>query len=172
MWNPQGNEPETIWEVMHRQKDIQYSSRVATHIARQAQIHRLRHVIRELTMLLPDDVRRRREVRELTGYGCLTRMHIVRLLWSGHDAEDHTKDLDFSPAGIRRRWEAGYEKTMRAIDGAPWIGDFDPMEGVYLHELIEEEKMASAMGSVMVEAQTTCDLEEVSDRLSGAASLL
>jgi NTE family protein len=158
MWNPQGNEPETIWEVLHRQKDIQYSSRVATHIARQAQIHRLRHVIRELAMLLPDDVRRRREVRELTGYGCLTRMHIVRLLWPGHDAEDHTKDLDFSPSGISRRWEAGYDKTMRAIDGAPWTGEFDPMEGVYLHELIEEEKMASATGPVMVEAQTSCDL--------------
>jgi hypothetical protein len=42
------------------------------------------------------------------------------------------------------------------------------MEGVYLHELIEEEKMVPAMGPVMVEAQTTCDLEEVSDRLSGS----
>ena len=48
MWNPIGPEPETIWEVMHRQKDIQYSSRVASHIARQLQTHRLRHVIREL----------------------------------------------------------------------------------------------------------------------------
>ena len=35
LWNPVGREPETIWEVLHRQKDIQYSSRVATHIARQ-----------------------------------------------------------------------------------------------------------------------------------------
>ncbi len=45
-------------------------------------------------------------------------MHVVRLLWPGHDDEDHTKDIDFSPSGIRRRWDAGYEKTMRAIDGA------------------------------------------------------
>ncbi len=106
-----------IWEVLHRQKDIQYSSRVATHIARQAQIHRLRHIIRELASLLPDDVRRSEAVRALTAYGCLTRMHVVRLLWPGHDDEDHTKDIDFSPSGIRKRWEAGYEKTMRAIDG-------------------------------------------------------
>jgi predicted acylesterase/phospholipase RssA len=28
MWNPIGPEPDTMWEVMHRQKDIQYSSRV------------------------------------------------------------------------------------------------------------------------------------------------
>ena len=44
MWNPMGPEPETIWEVLHRHKDIQYSSRVATHIARQRQVHKLRHV--------------------------------------------------------------------------------------------------------------------------------
>jgi NTE family protein len=170
MWNPVGPEPETIWEVLHRQKDIQYSSRVATHIARQAQIHHLRHVIRELALLLPDDVRRTAAVKELTGYGCLTRMHVVRLLWPGHDAEDHTKDVDFSPSGIRRRWEAGYEKTLRAIDGAPWKGDFDPIEGVYLHELLEEQHMAQAVGgTIMVEAQTTCDLDEASARLSGTS---
>ncbi len=52
-----GAEPETIWEVMNRQKDIQYSSRVASHIARQQQMHRLRHVITELAALLPEDVR-------------------------------------------------------------------------------------------------------------------
>ena len=48
MWNPMGPEPETIWEVLHRQKDIQYSSRVASHITRQRQIHKLRHVVSEL----------------------------------------------------------------------------------------------------------------------------
>ena len=57
-WAPR---PDTIWEVLHRQKDIQYSSRVASHIARQTQIHRLRHIIRELAKHLPDDVRKQPE---------------------------------------------------------------------------------------------------------------
>ena len=48
IWNPHGPEPETIWEVMNRQKDMQYSSRAASHITRQRQLHRLRHVIAEL----------------------------------------------------------------------------------------------------------------------------
>jgi NTE family protein len=26
IWNPHGTEPETIWQVMNRQKDIQYSA--------------------------------------------------------------------------------------------------------------------------------------------------
>ena len=134
MWNPVGPEPETMWEVTHRQKDIQYSSRVASHIARQMQTHRLRHVIKELLGHIPQDVRNSEEVCELAGWGCLTRMHIVRLLAPRLANEDHTKDVDFSPSGIRQRWEAGYANTQRAIEQAPWQGEFDALEGVILHE--------------------------------------
>ena len=134
MWNPAGPAPQTMWEVLHRQKDIQYSSRVATHIVRQAQIHRLRHVIKELAAYLPEETRNSEEVQALAAYGCLTRMHFVRLLSPRFDNEDHTKDIDFSPAGIRQRWQSGYDMAMRAIESAPWNGDFDPHEGVFLHE--------------------------------------
>jgi Patatin phospholipase len=36
--------------------------------------------------------------------------------------ENETKDIEFSPAGFRRRWEFIYEMTMRAIEHAPWTG--------------------------------------------------
>ena len=88
---------ETIWEVLHRQKDIQYSSRVATHIARQAQIHRLRHVIKELAHTSPKKCATAKRCAALASYGCLTRMHFVRLLSPRFDNEDHTKDIDFQP---------------------------------------------------------------------------
>jgi NTE family protein len=134
LWNPMGDEPGTIWEVLNRHKDIQYSSRVASHIARQRQMHHMRHIISDLGQLLPDDVRKRPEVRELTAYGCPTVMHVVRLLAPQLENENHTKDVDFSPSSIRLRWEAGYAKTMRALDQAPWENEFDPLEGVILHE--------------------------------------
>jgi NTE family protein len=134
MWNPAGSEPETIWEVLHRQKDIQYSSRVANHIARQMQTHRLRHVIKQLVGYIPEDVRTSEAVRDLAGYGCLTRMHVVRLLAPRVDNEDHTKDVDFSPEGIGKRWEAGYANASRAIEQTPWQREFGPLDGVILHE--------------------------------------
>ena len=134
IWNPHGSEPETIWQVMNRHKDIQYSSRAATHIARQKQLHRLRHIIAELGARLPAAVADDPAVQELTAYGCLTRMHVVRLLAPSLDGEDHTKDVDFSPGGIRARWRAGYEDTRRVLEQAPWEGEFDPVEGFILHE--------------------------------------
>ena len=134
IWNPQGPEPETIWQVMSRQKDIQYSSRAVSHIARQKQIHRLRHVIAELAQRLPERERDDRDVRELAAYGCLTRMHVVRLLAPPLEGEDHTKDIDFSPTGIRTRWEAGYADTSRVLEQAPWSRRVRPVEGFILHE--------------------------------------
>ena len=37
-------------------------------------------------------------------------------------------------SGIRERWTAGYDGTMRAIERAPWQGEFDPLEGFILHD--------------------------------------
>jgi NTE family protein len=140
MWNPIGPEPETIWQVLHRHKDIQYSSRVASHIARQSQVHKLRHVISELTKLLPEE--KRALAGDLSQYGCLTRMHVVRLLAPRLDNESHNKDIDFTPSGIRKRWEAGYADTSRALERKAWEDDCDPLEGIILHEPTQEEAEA------------------------------
>ena len=72
-------------------------------------------------------------VKDLAEYGCLTRMHVVQLLAPRLDNENHTKDIDFSPTGIRLRWEAGYADTTRALQRAPWNDARDPLEGVILH---------------------------------------
>ncbi len=129
MWTPLGAEPETIWEVLHRHKDIQYSSRIASHIARQQQMHKMRHIIEELVAYIPEVEQRRPELRALLDWGCPTRMHVVRLLAPSLEHEDQTKDVDFSVSGIRRRWQAGYEHCRQAIERAPWRGEFDPLEG-------------------------------------------
>ena len=61
-------------------------------------------------------------------------MHVVRLLAPRLDNENHVKDIDFSPAGIRKRWRAGYADTMNALNAQAWLGQFDELEGVILHE--------------------------------------
>jgi NTE family protein len=135
VWQPSGPEPQSIWQVLGRQKDIQYASRADSHIARQKQIHHLRHVISQLAELLPPDVRDSMQCKELASWGCRTTMHVVRLLAPTLDSEDYLKDIDFTPSGIRARWQAGLADTRRMIERAPWNMDVDPMEGVVVHEL-------------------------------------
>jgi NTE family protein len=143
LWNPVGAEPATMAEVLNRHKDVQYSSRIASHIARQQQTHRLRHVINELASRLPQTALNSDAVRELISYGCQTRMHVVRLLAPQLDRETHTKDIDFSPSGIARRWDAGYAHTKAVLERAPWIGEFDPLSAVVLHEHLGGLPMAA-----------------------------
>jgi NTE family protein len=143
LWNPIGAEPTTMAEVLNRHKDVQYSSRIASQIARQQQAHRLRHVINQLAARLSDSERRDPAERELISYGCPTRMHVVRLLAPQLDRETHTKDIDFSPSGIMRRWDAGYAHTRSVLERKPWVGEFDPLAGVVLHEHMDVLPMAA-----------------------------
>src|ERR687891_2078285 len=143
LWNPMGPEPETIFDVLNRHKEIQYSSRVASHLARQQQLHHMRHIITELGKLLPEDVRKTAAARELAGYGCATTMHVVRLLSPRLEKENHTKDVDFSSSSIKTRWETGYSNTMHALEQRAWENEFDPLEGVILHEPSVERMQAA-----------------------------
>jgi NTE family protein len=137
MWHPRGPEPETIWQVLGRQKDIQYASRARSHISRQQQIHRLRHIIRDLGQHFPESERNDPAVRKLLGYGCATVMHVVPLLAPRVEGEDHTKDIDFTPAGIHARRQAGYSDTRRALEQAPWRHAVDAMDGIIVHEVTQ-----------------------------------
>jgi NTE family protein len=133
VWHQTAPEPESIWEVMARTKDIQFASRADSHILRQKQNHRLRHVIRELVKQLPASRQGEEKIRELASWGCGTTMHVAHMLAPRIDREDHTKDIDFTTDGIRLRRAAGYADTMRMIARAPWRDAADPIEGVIEH---------------------------------------
>ena len=133
VWHRAGPEPDSIWQVMGRQKDIQYASRADSHILRHKQAHRLRHVIRELARCVPASKRSEPAVQALTSWGCGTTMHVAHLLAPRLEGEDHTKDIDFTPSGIRTRREAGYADTQRMLERAPWRTPCDPIEGVIEH---------------------------------------
>lgn len=135
VWQPVGPEPGSIWEVLGRQKDLQYASRADSHIAKEKKIHHMRRVIQELVKSLPAEIRESSQCRELAAWGCHTTMHVVRLLAPALASEDYWKDIDFSAAGIRARWQAGLQDTRRMIERAPWLDPVDPMQGVVVHEL-------------------------------------
>ncbi|TAK47032.1 MAG: patatin-like phospholipase family protein [Betaproteobacteria bacterium] len=138
MWNPSGPEPESLLQVLGRQKEIQYASRAESHLRRQDQIHRLRHVIRELTRRLPDKARDDPHTRELESFGCATRMHLVNLLAPRIEGEDLNRDIDFTSAGVRARREAGYAATRRVIEQQPWRREGAPLDGIIVHDAVPE----------------------------------
>ncbi len=136
LWHSEGPEPETIWQVLSRHKDIQYASRAESQLARQRQIHRLRHVIRELAQFIPQAQRKSPAVKSLLNWGCGTTMQVIQLKAPWFADEDHTKDIDFTSVDIQARWNAGYVDTKQMIEKAPWQGELDPVEeGIAVHTL-------------------------------------
>ncbi|MFM9880608.1 MAG: patatin-like phospholipase family protein [Burkholderiaceae bacterium] len=133
VWHQTGPEPESIWQVMGRQKDIQFASRADSHILRQKQLHRLRHVIRELAQQLPAAKQSDSHLKELAAFGCGTTMHVAHLVAPRLEGEDQSKDIDFSSAGVLARHQAGYSDTLRMLERAPWCEPADPIEGVIEH---------------------------------------
>lgn len=135
VWHRDGPVPASLNETFSRQKDIQYASRDRDQIRRQRQLHRLRHIITELSRLLPDDVAQKPEVMDLASYGCTTRMHVVRLRAPRLRGEDYLKDIDFSPHGVETRWKTGYDDAQRMLAEKPWSkGPFSPLDAVVVHK--------------------------------------
>jgi len=85
-------------------------------------------------------------VKELASWGCNTTMHVARLIAPRIDGEDHTKDIDFTPGGIRSRWEAGYADTKAMLDRAPWNRPVDPIDGVVIHDPVTHRAPPLARG--------------------------
>lgn len=133
VWHQHGEEPNSIAEVLERQKDIQFASRAHSHIARQQQLHQLRHVIRQLTAQLPAAARQTAAVEALASYGCNTTMQVMMLTPPHFEGEGHTKDIDFTASGLSNRRRAGYLQTRAMLDKAPWKRPVDPMVGVVVH---------------------------------------
>ena len=135
LWPPEGDAPRSMWQVSGRQKDIQFASRDDSHVRRQAQIHQLRHIVRELARALLTDALARPELREMASYGCGTVMHLMRLMAPRLPDEDHTKDMDFNTARIRLRWQAGLHDARRMLAQQAWLAPVGPMEGLAVHDL-------------------------------------
>jgi NTE family protein len=138
-----GPEPESVMQVMSRQIDIQYASRADSHIPRQEHIHQLRHMVRQLVRMMPDNLRNTPEVKEMAGYGCGTFMHIVRINANPERNDDLLREIDFSSQGIVDRWQAGYADTVRTLKRRPWEWPIDPMVGVAVHDSDAAEALPS-----------------------------
>jgi NTE family protein len=133
VWQPAGPAPDSIWQVLGRQKDIQYASRSKSHVVRQEQLHHYRHIVRELVSRLPKSELAKNDVQALADFGCGTTMHIIRLQAPRLDHETHMKDIDFSKEGIAARWNAGVVDARNVLARKAWQAAIDPAVGVAVY---------------------------------------
>lgn len=134
MWQAQGIEPDNVWDIQARLKDIQFASRADSHIQRQRQLHCTREGLRQLIAAWPPKTPFPPHLQHLCETPPDPVMHTVKIKARRLSDEDHTKDIDFSARTIAERRSNGYEATREAIRNKPWLRG-DPSHGaLHVHE--------------------------------------
>ena len=134
IWPTRGPRPESLTQAFMRQKEILFGTRSKTHIMRQAQLHRMRRIIRELIDMLPPEQKNSPRVKELAGWSCTTTMHLVEINAQPIEGETNTRDYDFSRATVQARWRAGYADTRRMLERRPWDDPVDPATEITVYQ--------------------------------------
>jgi hypothetical protein len=103
LFHVHGREPADLEEVSERGRDIRCSSktRAVTDLFRT--IHDVRHDINNLWDQLCEPLRDTPEAKFLYGFGCVTTMDIVELIYRPPGPEGPSKDYEFSRSTMKTR---------------------------------------------------------------------
>ena len=138
LWDPSEALPQTMAEVMERQKAIQYAGRAREQLKLQAGKEELQQAIRALASLVPAETLKDPAIAGLAAKGCDRTVQVVRLIMKQLNGDDQFKDIDFTAATVAARWHAGSSDAARALRHKAWLRPVPPHAGLIIHELEQE----------------------------------
>jgi len=133
LWDARGPAPQTMDEVLWRQKQIQYASRTAHHIDETAKRRNLRHSLGLLASHLPPQALGRPEVQKALAQTSKTKMDIVHIIYHPESDQISQSDAEFSRRSIAERRAAGYKDMKLALDRKPWTEPVSEYVGAVVH---------------------------------------
>jgi NTE family protein len=137
VFQPAGWLPTDLDEAMERDKDIRYASRMQSCTEASRDKHHVRHAINELHKLLPPDIARTEQARQLYELGCVTEMDIVQLIYRPAEPEGASKDYEFSRSSMEKRWRQGVADAQAALQASPWLAPMPKELGVRVFDMGE-----------------------------------
>ncbi|MDB5065579.1 MAG: Patatin [Chloroflexi bacterium] len=136
LWDAAGPVPETIDQVMWRQKNIQYASRTAHHITEAAERVYLRSLLTAVRSRVPKDALDDPAIPNAPHLGYEGKLDIVHVVYRPTDDQISSSDAEFSRSSIAKRSKAGYEDLKLALRHAPWVGKERPAAAVVVHRVV------------------------------------
>ncbi len=110
LFSREEDQPTTMMEVLKRRKDLEYASQYQEILKYFFEMHRLRHIIHEMTKDKTD-----LDFEDVTiGHPCA--LNIIRFHYRDSDADLWTKDFEFSQNSIRQRLLAGINDVKKLFD--------------------------------------------------------
>jgi NTE family protein len=120
LFSARGELPNTLDEVLERQKDIQYSSKTRMNTSRVEELETLREALRRVLDRLPAKLKKDPDVALLAGAAKGRKVSVVQLINRRLEHSSQTKDYEFSRATVRALWESGRDAVRRTVAHPDW----------------------------------------------------
>ena len=116
LWSAAGELPTNIFEVMERQKDIQYSSRTRSGTNAIKEKQKLRRLLSDTLDRVPDSVKSQDPwFAELQRQAYSRNVNFIQLIYHDKPSEGHFKDYQFSFETMQMHWQAGLEDILETL---------------------------------------------------------
>ncbi|WP_028022285.1 patatin-like phospholipase family protein [Enterovibrio calviensis] len=118
LWNANGELPQTMSEVLWREKEIQYASRSCEHIEALVAKRNLDQIL-----ATSPDIVASQQVPDKTSLNVGKKIDIVHITFDPLQGHIPLSDAEFSRRSIRLRRDSGYADMKQAIAESPWTQD-------------------------------------------------
>ena len=115
--------PQTIMDVMAREKEIRFSSRTREVSAQLMKLRQEREAIRKALRKLPPELCADRDIRALAALAEEKPINLVHLIYRANAWEGGSRDFEFSARTVREHWDAGHEAVNQAIANAQVVAE-------------------------------------------------
>jgi NTE family protein len=135
LFSAHGQVPRDMYDVLARQKDIQYSSRtrlVTDYFRHQQHTNAL---LKRVLDKLPDSELDAEEREAKQRLATMPEISILHLIYQQLAYEGQAKDYEFSGTSMREHWDAGYRDTQRTLSHKEWLKLDHSDGGVVVHDV-------------------------------------
>jgi NTE family protein len=135
LFSARGPLPRDMYDVMARQKDIQFSSRTRLVTDYFRQKHQTDVLLRKVLAKVPEDQLDDEERATKARLANMAEATILQLIYQQAAYETQSKDFEFSGSSMREHWHSGYLDTVRTLRHRDWLTVPDGDAGVVVHDI-------------------------------------
>jgi NTE family protein len=136
LWSARGKLPTDIFEVLERQKDIQYSSRTRGVTNQVNDLQQLRQLLWDALARIPKNVKAKDPWFDQLAqqvYGA--RYNCIQLIYKNKPSAGHYKDFEFSHETMSHHWSTGLSDMRRTLENPKCLSLPPPGENFVTYDV-------------------------------------
>jgi NTE family protein len=138
LFSARGPAPETLLDVLHREKDIRYSSRTRLNTDLLKRAHDLRVAVKRLSKKIRPELHKDPDWLALSDFGDVAGVTIAQLIHRRAAYETDSKDYDFSRFSMEDHWKAGAADAVATLTNPKWVSRRRPNEDVVIFDCTKD----------------------------------